>query len=120
MARYNRFVNKVPGSDSKLLKILSVIPSGVRPWIIAFEVYSAYRNRQRLSEAKQVWETEYNRKHPKPELKKKRGGLGLGRMIVGAALAYGVSKLMESPDKKGTVRSTGFMPERETSKTTAE
>jgi hypothetical protein len=110
----------MPGSDSTLLKVLSVLPTRMRPLLLAFEVYSAYRNRQRLHDAKQVWETEYNRKNPKPELKsKKRGGMGIGRLIIGAGLAYGVSQLMKTQDQKGTVRSTDFMPERDTTKTTA-
>ena len=120
---------RVPGSDSALLKVLSVLPNRYRPYILAYELYSAYRNRQRLHEARQAWEAEHNQKLTQLQAKqqRKRGGFGLGRLILGAAFTYGMSQLLKNQSKGQTgtqsqprVRSTGFMAERETAGTTRE
>lgn len=112
---------RVPGSDSALLKVMSVLPNRYRPIVLAYEVYAAWRNRQRMHEAKQSWEAEYNQKLTRLQEKQqhKRGGFGLGRLILGAAVTYGISQLLKTQNKgpsqsQPRVRSTGIMPERET------
>lgn len=117
---------RMPGSDSALLKMLAVLPNRYRPLVLAYELYAAWRNRQRMQEARASWEAEYNHKLTEiqqPKQRHHRRGPGLGTMLVGAAVTYGVSQLMKAQNKgrierQPKVRSTGLVPERETVGTT--
>ena len=118
---------RVPGSDSTLLKVMSILPNRYRPLVIAFELYAAWRNRQRLNEAKQTWVAEHEHELTRAQERRahRRHGPGLGTLILGAAATWGVSQLMKTQNKgeikrEPRVRSTGLMPERETTTTTSE
>lgn len=100
----NRHVNNV--RRSPMYRVLQVLPTPARPWLLALETITELRERR--------MQRQFGRRedHLLRQLDKakhhKRGGLGLGRMLFAAGLTLLASQLNKSK-QQGRVRSTPLM-----------
>jgi hypothetical protein len=88
---------------SPVYRVLQVLPTPARPWLLALETVHNNRER-RLEQRFQRREMRLQRRLDRAESKK--GGLGIGRMIVAAGLAVLAMQLAKPQNR---VRISGFM-----------
>ena len=91
---------------SPMYRVLQVLPTPVRPWLMALEAFHQVRERQ--------MERRFDRREHRLMRQidrashRRRGGGGLGRLIFAAGLTFLASQLTRS-SSKGQVRSTPLM-----------
>ena len=99
---------------SPLYRVLQVAPTPVRPWLLALETVAEVRERRMQ---RQFQKRESRLLHELDRAKgRKRGGMGLGRILFAAGLTFLASQLTKSQrQSKRRTRSTPLMntPERE-------
>ena len=97
---------------SPMYRVLQVLPTPARPWLLALETIAEARERRM---ERRVNKRESQLLHELDRAKsRKRGGIGLGRMLFAAGLTFLASQLTKPQQQKGRVRSTPLMntPER--------
>lgn len=91
---------------SPIYRVLQVLPTPARPWLLALETFTEMRERRMQRQFGRREDTLLRQldkaKHHK------RGGLGLGRMLFAAGLTLVASQLNKSK-QRGQVRSTPLM-----------
>jgi hypothetical protein len=91
-----------------IYRVIQILPTTARPWLLALETLAEARER-RMTNKFQRREAhllnELNRAKAK-----KRGGLGLGRILFAAGLTFLASQLTRS--QQGNIRSTPLMKEK--------
>jgi hypothetical protein len=101
---------------SPIYRLLQVLPTPARPWLLALEAAHQVRERRMergFSRREHQLQRELDRARGR-----KRGGMGLGRMVFAAGLTFLASQLTKS-QQKGQVRSTPLMKSTEREKTTS-
>lgn len=89
---------------SPIYRVLQVLPTPARPWLLALE--AAHQTKERRMERRfERKEARLMRRLDKAEARK--GGLGIGRMLVAAGVAVLAMQLAKS--KPGSLRVSGFM-----------
>lgn len=90
---------------SPVYRVLQVLPTPARPWLLALETVHSARER-RMTNRFEKREARLQHRLEKAESKRK-GGLGIGRMLFAAGLAVLAMQLTKS--KSGNLRVSGFM-----------
>lgn len=101
---------------SPIYRLLQVLPTPARPWLLALEAAHQVRERRMergFSRREHKLQRELDRARGR-----KRGGMGLGRLVFAAGLTFLASQLTKS-QQKGQVRSTPLMKTPEREKTTS-
>jgi hypothetical protein len=91
---------------SPIYRVLQVIPTPARPWLLALESIHQVRDRQRINRFER---REAKLKEELQEAKSRRKGtLGIGRILLAVGLTLLATNLNRS--RQGKIRVSGFMP----------
>lgn len=85
-----RWTRQLPGTNSFVWKALTVLPTPLRGWLVAYEAISALRGRRSGRAVKQDWKRELA--YQLAARGTRRGGWG--RALASAALLYGVNRVV--------------------------